>query len=236
MTDEKAILGNDCIVSVKIGDFFYPIGCGISCSFEVDQEIINITSVNSGLFNEKRVRRTDWRGTISSVMVSDNTIDRYSVFYFLQDAVRRSVREYEFSYTDLDGNEKTIVGEAIIKAIPITAAHGSFAKYDLQIEGTGGFEIDPLPPIATNCEDIFSDTWSTTPGENTITGNSINGNSFEGYEVIAVYREGLVHSIIDSGFPGNQEALYDGTTITFDVNNPFNPDETVFVIWVVDVS
>ena len=81
MTDNKIVRGNRMIASIDVGGSFYPVFCAKSCSFELTNEIILRTGVNDGLFPKRRVRRSDWSGSASGVLVTDNTIDRYSPFY-----------------------------------------------------------------------------------------------------------------------------------------------------------
>lgn len=231
MTDQKAIAGNDCVVSIMIDEVFYPIGCGVSCSFETENEIIATTTVGSGLWREKRVRRSDWRGTVSNVMISDNSADRYGVFYFLQEAIRRSVNTYEFSFTDLEGTEKTIVGDAIISLITINADQTSFAKWDLNIEGTGAIEFDvvtPAPPEGS-CE-IEDPLYLTLSEGATSVTDALLGTA--GVVILEVRREGLQFNET-GGTPGNREFRFVSPNISFrDAGNPGG--EGVFVLYKIE--
>lgn len=232
MTDSNTIVGTDVTMYVKISGEYYPIGCATSCSFDIDQEIILRTGVNDGLFPKKRVRRTDWRGSVSAVMVSNNTADRYSAFYFIQEAVRRAENTYKWEFIDISGNVKEIEGAAVIKAIPIQAAVNQFSTFDIQVEGTGPFTITDgggSPGIVD--ENVDSDEWTTTPGDYGISGTSVDGKSLVGKYLLAVSRSGVPYDIITSGTVGNLQAKFSsaGGTITFDT--PFNADETVWAMW-----
>lgn len=232
MTDSEVILGNEVIVSYKIGDTYYPIGCGISCQFELEQEIILRTGVNDGLFPKKRVRQTDWRGTVSGVIVTDSNSDRMSPFYMIDEAVRRAEGSYQFSFTDISGTETLITGTAIIKSQRLTGDVEAFAKFDLEIEGTGAFtkEISSSPSDPMD-ENVDSDYWLATSGEYSVTGDSENAKNTTGKTLLAVSREGVVYKIITSGTPGNGEAKFDTSNGTTSFLVELAEDEVIWQMW-----
>lgn len=233
MTDSKAVLGKQMIASIKVGATWFPVFCAKSCSFEFSNEIILRTGVNDGLFPKRRVRRSDWSGSAAGVVVTDNTSNRYSPFYLLQDGVRRAEREWQFEFTNLNGDVKTIEGIALIENLSLTGDVNSFAQSSVNIVGTGAFTIDASPSSGGVDENVDSDYWTTTAGTYSISGSSVNSKTLTGKTVLAIAREGTVYDPIFSGTASNREArVNSGTgTITFDSNIPFNPGETVWVMW-----
>lgn len=233
MTDSKAVQGRNMIASIKVSGTWFPVFCAKSCSFDFTNEIILRTGVNDGLFPKRRVRRSDWSGSAAGVVVTDNTVDRYSPFYLLQDGVRRSEREWQFEFTNEDGEVKTISGFALIQNLPINGDVSGWAQASVSIVGTGAFVIDASPSSGGVDENVDSDYWETTAGTNSISGLSENGKSITGKTVLAVAREGTVYDPIFSGTATNRQARVDSGTgsVTFDSNIPFNPGETVWVMW-----
>lgn len=233
MNDPKVVRGQNMIASIKVSGTFYPVFCAKSCSFEMTNEIINKTSVNDGLFTKRRVRRTEWSGSASGVLVTNNDGDRFSPFYLLQDSVRRSSRTWQFEFTNLDGDVKTIEGDALIQNLPISGDVQSFVQCTVNIIGTGAFAIDVSSSSIVSDENVDSDYWTTTPGANSISGLSVDGKSLQGKTILAISREGTVYDPITSGSPTNRIALFNSATgtITFDSNIPFNPSETVWAMW-----
>lgn len=233
MNDPKVVRGQNMIASIKVSGTFYPVFCAKSCSFEMTNEIINKTSVNDGLFTKRRVRRTEWSGSASGVLVTNNDGDRFSPFYLLQDSVRRSSRTWQFEFTNLDGDIKTIEGDALIQNLPISGDVQSFVQCTVNIIGTGAFTIDVSSSSVVSDENVDSDYWSTTPGANSISGLSADGKSLQGKTILAIAREGIVYDPITTGSPTNRIALFNSATgtITFDSNIPFNPSETVWAMW-----
>ena len=232
MTDNKAVQGRNMIASIKVGENWFPVFCAKSCSFEFSNEIILRTGVNDGLFPKRRVRRSDWSGSAAGVLVTDNTVDRYSPFYLLQDGVRRAERQWQFEFTNENGDFKTIEGYALVENLPISGDVSGWVQTSVNIVGTGGFTIDASPgPVGL--ENVDSDYWTTTAGTYVISGNSVNSKSITGKTVLAVAREGTVYDPIFSGTATNRLARVNSGagSVTFDSNIPFNPGETVWVMW-----
>lgn len=233
MNDGGVVRGSQMIASIKVSGNYYPVFCAKSCSFEMTNEIINRTGVNDGLFPKRRIRRTEWSGSASGVLVTDNTQDRYSPFYIMQESVRRSALEWQFEFTNLDGDIRTIEGEALVQNLPISGDVQSFVQCTVNIIGTGAFTMDVSPSSPTLDEDVDSDYWTTTSGQYAIQGLSVTGKSMVGKTILAIAREGTVYDPITTGSPSNRTALFNSALgrITFDSNIPFNPGETVWAMW-----
>ena len=233
MNDGGVVRGTQMIASIKVSGNYYPVFCAKSCSFEMTNEIINRTGVNDGLFPKRRIRRTEWSGSASGVLVTDNTQDRYSPFYIMQESVRRSALEWQFEFTNLDGDIRTLEGEALVQNLPISGDVQSFVQCTVNIIGTGAFTMDVSPSSPTFDEDVDSDYWTTTSGQYAIQGLSVTGKSMVGKTILAIAREGTVYDPITTGSPSNRTALFNSALgrITFDSNIPFNPGETVWAMW-----
>jgi hypothetical protein len=233
MNDGKVVKGSNMIASIKVSGQYYPVFCAKSCSFEMTNEIINRTSVNDGLFTKRRIRRTEWSGSASGVLVTNNDGDRFSPFYLIQESVRRSSLEWQFEFTNLDGDVRTIEGEALIQNLPISGDVQSFVQCTVNIIGTGAFVMDASPSSIVTDENVDSDYWNTTAGQYYISGLSVYNKTLQGKTILAISREGTVYDPITTGSPSNRTALFNSALgrITFDSNIPFNPGETVWAMW-----
>jgi hypothetical protein len=233
MNDGKVVKGTNMIASILVNGNYRPVFCAKSCSFEMTNEIINRTSVNDGLFTKRRIRRTEWSGSASGVLVTNDTSERYSPFYLMQQSVRRAALNWQFEFTNLDGDVRTIEGEALIQNLPISGDVQSFVQCTVNIIGTGAFTMDEVPSSPPSDENVDSDYWTTTSGQNQISGLSVGGKSLIGKEILAIAREGTVYDPITTGSPSNRTALFNSALgrITFDSNIPFNPNETVWAMW-----
>lgn len=227
------VKGDNVAVYMTIDGVDYEIGCGVSCSFTFTNEIIGKTNVNSGGFRQKRVRMSDWSGTVNGVVKTTNGSDILGPFYFLQEGVRRTEGDYVFKFIDEDGNLKIIECTAIIEEIPISSNVGEFATWDLNLTGTGGFEVSTIStPTAESADNVDSDWWSTTPGQTYISGSSYNAKTLTGKEVLGVWREGVLYALVTGTPSGSQCKFTSGSgRIDFDTAFPFNSGETVTVLW-----
>ena len=229
------IFGKDVVVQAKVDDAYITIGCADASNFTFVNEIIGKTDVNAGLFRKKRARISDCNGSVQGISISESSATRLSIFHFLQEGIRRSEIEMRFVFTDDNGDSKMIAGSFIVSTIGLSATFTAFSDFDLQLEGTGDITISVIPnPPDVLCDEWLDDWWDTTPGTYVVSGNSHYGLSFAGKELIYVEREGTGQNIITSGTPaaGSREVLYEmGSDLTFDSTNPFNTDETIFVIW-----
>lgn len=232
------VFGSGVSVRAMVDGEYITVGCASGCSFSFENELIGKTDVNAGLFRKKRVRISDCRGSVEGVIITASSATRLTIFQFLTEGVRRSEIDMQFIFEDLSGGVKVIAGTFLVQSVDLSAEFSAFAEFSLNLEGTGEITIsDVAPPPDVVCEQIFSDWWTTTPGESGVSGTGHAGLSFAGHDIIEVDREGLQHDIIATGTPGNRQALYaGGSTVTFDPANPFNSGETIFITWVENGS
>lgn len=232
------VQGTGVSVQALVDSEYITIGCADSCAFNFINEIIGKTDVNAGLFRKKRIRISDFNGTVTGITTTSSTATRLSIFHFLEEAVRRSEIDMRFIFESVDGNVMNVSGSFLVETLGLSADINSFSDFDLVLTGTGDLSITEVaPPPDVVCEQIWSDWWEVTEGLSGISGPGHAGRVFAGHRVIEVDREGTEHDIIDSGTPGNRQAFYNlGSSITFDPTNPFLAGETIFVAWVEDDS
>lgn len=229
----ETIHGRDSNMYVKIDDIWTLIGCATMFTFEFNNEIIYKTDRNAGLNRKKRVRMSDCRASVSGVMIIEGS-SNVGAAYFLQEGVRRSELDLRLAYIGANGNDYTIEMTGIVEGIPINADVSNFSEYDINFEGTGPFVLGTIEPSEVGeCPEIKSDYWTTTPDAISITGASANGiaTTLAGKTVLNVDREGFGLTST-AGTPGNAQYRYTGTNLLeTDAGNPYNADETIFVIW-----
>ncbi len=107
--------------------------------------------------------------------------------------MRRSEREWQFEFTNEDGEVKTISGFALIQNLPINGDVSGWAQASVSIVGTGAFVIDASPSSGGVDENVDSDYWETTAGTDSISGLSENGKSIVGKTVLAAEMYKLIH-------------------------------------------
>lgn len=225
---QTVIHGSNVNVLVDINDIWTYIGCATGCAFEFENEIILKTDRNAGLFRKKRARISDTRSSVSGVMTSGANTERASIFYFLQEGVRRRELNFQFLYIDDAGNDVSILQTAIVQAISLNADVSNFAEFDMQLEGTGNFEQSIIvPPSGTpTCEQEPTIYAELTADSATYSNALLIPAVGETITILHVSRSGATY-YETSGTPGNLEFQYTtGTgTITFLLTgNPANPD------------
>lgn len=225
----NVVNGKDVSVETLVGVDWIATACAVSCSFEFENELIGKTDVNAGLFRKKRVRISDTRGSLQGLTTINNN-SKLSIFYYLQEGVRRTELTMRFVFTDESNDVRYVQGVFLVKTIGLTGESSGFSEFDLQLEGTGNIIIGTVNEISdTTCPELFSDTWTMAEGETTISGLGQEGRSFAGTEVLEVDREGMQYDYT-SGTPGNRQHGYDGTEISFQ-NEAAEGGEKVFVVW-----
>lgn len=229
----EPIQGKDALVSIQVEDIFIPLLCATEFTLTVSQDVVLATSVGTGLWRRKKLRQlSEWSLSLSGLTKVSDEDGQASWFYILQQQVRGTSQNIQIIYEDIDGNTAVFVGSVIIPEMSLTSSVTDFVTGDIEMQGDGAFEIENLPPAPpTGCADEFADTWDTVEGEFAISGPGREGRSFAGaFNIINVFREGDSLDPVD-GTPGNREFHFDGTEITVNPLNPFNPGETIRVVW-----
>lgn len=213
-------------------DGWFPIGCETNFNYHYENELITKTDRNAGSFRKYRVRISQNSGSVEGVVTTTNIAESLSIFYYLQEAIRRSEQQFKFSWTDDDGGLKEITGLFVIKDIDIPNQAGGFSTFTMDLQGTAGLTIDPVdPPDDGSDEGIDSATWNTTVDATSISGLSVDSKSYVGKKILLVSRSGAPHNLV-TGTPGNLQAQVSepaGANINF--LQPFNAGETIFIVW-----
>lgn len=227
------VAAKDVSVLVLVDDEYLTVGCATSMSYTYKNELIAKTDVNAGLFRKKRVRISDFSGSVQGLVTLYNQSGKVGCFYFLQEAIRRTEQTLKFLFTDSSGVIREIIGNFLIESEQLSGgAEGDFAEFDLALEGTGNLTVSEVSsPPGAECFESFSDWWDLTPGASTFSGTGAEGRSFAGQEILEVVRENAPPLKPTVGTPGDREYLFDGTTITTWTGNPYSSGERAFVLW-----
>lgn len=211
--------GRDIVVLQLIDDNWFEIGCATDCSFRFINEIIFKTSRNSAGAREKKVRISDCNGTVNGLIKTSNDNDVLSIFWFLSQGINRIEGTFKFLFTDEDGGDRSITMRAIVESIELRGPVDAFGGFDLNLEGTGGYEMDSLDVPGSSTDNVDSDTF-------TIAGGLIQDNRLIGATIIGVWREGTDLSSMGISYSHNSvtgEITPDAAT-TID-------GQKLFVIW-----
>lgn len=224
------IFGSGVVLRQMISGTYYEIGCAETIEFEFENEIIFKTDVNAGAFRKKRKRISDCRGRISGITKSGNSDNVLSVFYELEDGVAGTVSTYQFLFTDQSGTQRAVTMDAVVSRVRIGGNATDFSDFDVEIEGTGGFQMDEIDVPGGSASQVDSDTWTISGGLNYIEDTRLLNAT-----IIEVCLEGTEYEET-SGTPSGREYKFTANVagkgrVEFDTNVVIN-GQKVFVIWV----
>lgn len=222
----NTIRGKNIVCSMLVDSEYYPIFCAKTAEFNVNQDEIETTSVNSGSSREYVPGMMNATLSMTGVTTLDNSNSRVSVLYLMQQSIRRQVRDLIITLTDDNGDDIVISFQAIITATGFTRDVASYSQSSVTFRVTGDINFDTviLPPSP---ETVYSDYYSITAGISTLTVTDLIG-----VDILMVARTGSIHNEI-TGTPTGREFAFNGTTgtITFDSSIPFESGEDVYVEW-----
>jgi hypothetical protein len=220
----NTIKGKNIVCSMDVGGTYYPIFCAKNAEFNVNQDEIETTSVNSGSSREYDPGMMNATLSMTGVTTLNNTNGRISPLYLMQQSIRRATQSLIINLTDDDGADVVIDFSAIITATGFTRDVASYSQCSVNFRVTGDINFDTVitPPAPS---EVFSIYLSTTAGNTTVSDAALTGK-----EVLLVAREGSVYNETTGTPTGRYFKFTSGTgTITFDSSIPFNTGEVVYV-------
>jgi hypothetical protein len=229
------VQGRNVIIRLLVDEVYYPVFCAKTFSFVQTQEVVEVTSVDSGNDREYEPGMTSTTVDISGVTLLDNTEGRISVLYLMQLAQRRARQTMRATLTDQDGGSVVVQFNAIITSNSFDKAlGGAFSQSNTTLLVTGAFTIDnPIDPPAPSevQEPLYIDA---VEGEFSVSDPLLEQDDVE---ILHVEREGIGHTET-AGTPGNREFRFtSGTgTIEFDSGNPFNAGEVIYILYQMPVA
>ncbi len=227
------VQGKNITAEMKVGSNYYPILCGQTLDFNIQQEMIEVTNVNSGAWRDYEAGMSSGTCQIGGVTILDNSEGRIADGYLLQTSVRRTKQDFKVTKTDDDGDTLVYTFKGLIEDNGFNKAIGSYSKSNITIRICGPVATSTIPPPPSGDEVVYGDYWNFSAGNTSISGTSVeHGYDLIDKVVLSVDREGTGHDIITSGTPGNRECKHNDTTgdISFDPTNPSN-GETVYVVF-----
>ncbi len=202
----RALEGKNALLRVQIplsGMGYLPFACATSAAFNFDQELIEKTTPVSGRNKEFTTGLGEWGVTMTNVTYVVPESEMYTVWDMLLESVRRNPVDMELSFTDSEGNIKTITGQCVMPRIGITAPADGFVEDDIEMRGSGGFSIgeEILSPVP-NINEVRQYEYIATGGETSITYADLIGR-----ELLGVWR-GYPLEIITTGTPTDRQVKF----------------------------
>jgi hypothetical protein len=224
------VKGNNQFIEMLVDGDYYPFFCCKDFDFTQNQDLIEVTSVNSNSAREYEAGLTTASLNINGVTILDNTDEQISGNYLMQQSIRRVIQTLRIRQIDDDGNSFQIMFNAVITSNTLTRTRGSYGQSSVAMTVTGEptFSAVVLPPAAPVVQEPLYLTF--TAGQTQVSNVLLEA---AGVEILEVQREGLGHDET-TGTPGNRQFKFTGGTgngiIAFDPTNPSN-GEVVYVLY-----
>lgn len=225
------VQGKNVIIELLISATYYPFFCGKTMDFSPKQELIEVTSVNSGVDREYEAGMRSASLNITGVTILDNTENRISFTYLM--GVMGSLLTMRIRLIDDDATGIQINFTALITSLGLSRSFGSYSQSSVDMTITGGITVTPVqPPPGVICFEppLYIDV---VAGATSVTDPLLDNDDAV---ILEVARSGLQHNEV-SGTPGNQEFHFNPITgiIDFDPTNPFNAGEVIYVLYKIDI-
>lgn len=220
---------------MEIDSEYYPIFCGKTLSFTIEQDELETTSVNSGVMREFIAGMGSATFEVGGVTILDNTESRIAITYLQQKSIAQATHSWKIALTDDDGSSIYYLFDGIIRTTSFDKTIPGYSQSSLSVRVTGEIDItyvDPPPPGGLP-EIVRSDWWTMAAGDTYIQGASdVHAYTLEAVTVLEVDRSGVQYDIITSGTPTGRQCKHNNTTgvINFDAALP-SSGETVFVLF-----
>ena len=229
------VLSDNVIIEMLVSGTYYPVFCGKTMEYSQSQELVEVTSVNSGSAREYESGMTSATLNISGVTVLDNTGNRIAITYLMQVGVRRAAQTMRIRLTDDDGGTLQIAFSALVTNNTLSRSVGTYSQSSVSLTITGEPVISAIiPPPGPSCieEPLYIDA---VAGEYRVHSDLLEA---DGVIILAVARSGDVHEEV-SGTPGNHQFQFVGGAgngdIYFDSTNVFNDGEVIYVLYRIPV-
>lgn len=227
----NTVKSNNVIVEMLAGGSYYPVFCGKTAEFSQTQEVIEVTSVNSQFAREYEPGMTTATLNITGITILDNTGNRVSITYLIQESIRRTVQTMRIRMIDDAGATLQIAFSALITNNTISRSVGTYSGSSTSFIITGVPEVSAIiPPPGIECVEppLYIDVVAGA--------TSVHSALLEatGVVILGVSRSGMVHDPT-VGTPGNLEYKFTGGagngTVAFDPTNPFNAGEVIWILY-----
>ncbi len=229
------VLGRRTYVELLVDGLWYLIFCAKTASLDLNQDEIEVTSVDSGSDREFEPGMSDATITCSGITVLDNSEGQISVFYLLTDVIRRNMQTVRMRFIDKDGDTNQILCTCMIKTLGITKDVVSYSQSSVTFRVSGGFTQGSVPPPSEPVCDIQPTLYKTLPEGATSVSDALLAQA--GVVLLTVARETSVYSETTGTPTGTQWKGTLGTgTIGFDTTMPGNPGgEAIVIVYKIEI-
>jgi hypothetical protein len=143
-----AVQGRNVILrALKSGDYRV-FACAQSVKLTVTTDLLETSTLTTGPFKTySPLGLSDWKISLSGVLyLRDLSDTKNFALETITEQVRNSGYDITLTFTDEGGYVNVFSGFVYIPLTEIFKETGSLAKYNVDFQGSGAFEIDVTPP------------------------------------------------------------------------------------------
>lgn len=236
---DRDVLGKGVVVEMKVDGLFFPVFCATVNEFQLDQDEIETTHINSGPNREFVPGMASATVSVTGITRVNNADSRVNIVYLLQQSIRRQIHELRMVIVDQVTpvpNASVMTFNAYISSTNVSSDKQAFSKASITFRVTGGITFDtvipaPVEPVCEVQSPLYIDT---TPGATFVHHALLE---VAGAVILKVEREGVGHDQTE-GTPVGREYKFTGGsgngTVAFDSNIPLGA-EVVYVLYKIPI-
>lgn len=200
-----------------------PIACSTNCTFTVNVDQREVTSITSAWFREYKNDLATWDITADGLII----LSGFSYLFFMQKQLDRSPIEINFVIDNGADGLVIINGITNIANFSFNGPVRDAATYSISLKGTGrygitGTSIDPAGIIIRGGY-VYNKEYTASGGETTITWADMIGKT-----CVYVSRGGIdVQAIITTGTPIDEQVKWNTLTGVLTFSRPLESGEFV---------
>lgn len=135
------IVGKNVLLEVynqTAGDYI-PYICCKDCAILFTPELVNVTTVTSGRWNNYKSRRIDWEVSISGV----STIlgEGHTFFVTVSPSNLFKTWQIRMTFTDDEGNDAQFLGAVVLKNASADGNQDQFSQWEKGLQGSGPYQL-----------------------------------------------------------------------------------------------
>lgn len=239
---DRDIPSKKVVLEVLIDGTYFPVFCAQSGSHDLEQEEIEVTSVNSGSDKEFVPGMASSSVRFAGLTRVDNSDGKVSILYLMQQSVRRQIRTWRMTLMDdvtpVNGTA-TLTFQGFIRATNYDKNDGNLSKCFVDIRITGAITHGSVivPPVDPECEIAAPLYLTMAEGETSVSDPLLEQTIDRDVEILLVSRSGTgLDEVFGTPAAGTREFFYDSGAgeIQVDATNPANPGgEVIYVLYKV---
>ena len=223
----KEIQPGSAYIEISIDSVWYPLLCAKSFSFDLNQDEIETTSINSTSAREYIPGMSNSTASCNGVSYIENSGSKIAATYCLQLSVRREILPFRVYMIAADSDTLAIEFNGFFTGISLSGGIDQFMNGDLSIRVSGDPSITEIiaPPVPGELQEIYLTLAAAS--------YSVSNAVLDDVEIFLVEREGIQYDEVTGTASGRQFVYNDASDeIVFDSAMPGNPGgESVHILY-----